>query len=327
MPGIFEALPGIDVPVASISKGLADMWEGNASQGKPSPGHDHAKAIQVNFVLHLGLKTDAADAVRQFETAVRFSRRYPCRVVVLCPISKKTGTMEIKAKVYGECTVGKTPEDTRCCEFVILSYPRSAREHLENQVSICLSTDIPIYYWAHRFSEAAKLADYKYLLTSAKRVLIDSATAPADAEGFPWPKPQNVRDLAFARLLPVRQAIGQFLSRYPAKSIGVGITSVELAHGSELAPEAKVLLGWLRARIRDCGGPDGIGTLHAAPQLAARKIEINFSYPDKRSFKWSADLADGHSVFDADYGTGHAEMTAAVALLSPENALSEAMFF
>ncbi|HEY5227939.1 MAG TPA: glucose-6-phosphate dehydrogenase assembly protein OpcA, partial [Opitutaceae bacterium] len=192
MSGIFEALPGIDVPVASISKGLSQMWEGNASQGKPSPGHDHAKATQVNFVLHLGFKTDSADAVVQFDTAVKFSRRYPCRVVVLCPLSKETGAVEIKAKVYGECTVGKTPEDTRCCEFVMLSYPRVARANLENQVSICLSTDIPIYYWAHRFSEAAKLADYKYLLNSAKRVLIDSATAPADAEGFAWPKPQNV---------------------------------------------------------------------------------------------------------------------------------------
>jgi hypothetical protein len=327
MPGIFEALPGIDVPVASISSGLAEMWEGNASQGKPAPSHDHAKATQVNFVLHLGLKTDAADAVTQFETAVRFSRRYPCRVVVLCPLSKESGPMEIKAKVYGECTLGKTPEDTRCCEFVILSYPRSVRQNLENQVSICLSTDIPIYYWAHRFSEAAKLADYKYLLNSAKRVLIDSAEAPADAEGFPWPKPQNVRDLAYARLLPVRQAIGQFLSRYPAKAIGDGITAVELTHGSALAPEAKVLLGWVRDRIKACGGPDGIDSLCASSKFPPRKIELKFSYPDKRSFVWSADLDAGHSTFDADYGTGRTQMPAAVALLSPENALSEAMFF
>jgi glucose-6-phosphate dehydrogenase assembly protein OpcA len=327
MSGIFEALPGVDVPVASISKGLSQMWEGNASQGKPSPGQDHAKAIQVNFVLHLGLKTDSADAVVQFETAVKFSRRYPCRVVVLCPISKETGAMEIKAKVYGECTVGKTPEDTRCCEFVMLSYPRAARAHLENQVSICLSTDIPLYYWAHRFSEAAKLADYKYLLNSAKRVLIDSATAPADAFGFAWPKPQNVRDLAFARLLPVRQAVGQFLSRYPAKAIAEGLASVELSHGAELGSEAKVLLAWLRDRIQACGGLREIGTLVASPALGPRELSLTFGYQGKKAFKWTADLAEGHSAFDADFGTGRTQMPASAALLSPENALSEAMFF
>jgi hypothetical protein len=62
----------------------------------------------------------------------------------------------MRAKVYGECTLGKSKADTRCCEFVMLSYPRSARANLENQVSVCLSTDLPLYYWAHRFSDAAQ---------------------------------------------------------------------------------------------------------------------------------------------------------------------------
>jgi hypothetical protein len=327
MPGIFEALPGIDVPVASISKGLAQMWEGTASAGKPSPRSELAKAIQVNFVLHLGLNTDSADAVRQFETAVNFSRRYPCRVVVLCPLSSDAGRSEIRAKVYGECTLGKTPDDMRCCEFVMLSYPRSARAFLEDQVSICLSTDLPLYYWAHRFSQAAKLADYRYLLTSAKRVLIDSATAPADAVGFPWPRPGNVRDLAFARLLPIRQAIGQFLSRYPARSIVEGLARVELAHGSGIGHDARALLGWVSDRLAACGAPAGTGMLVASATLAPRSVALTFTYPQGKSFSWSADLSGGHSDFDADFGTGRTTMPASVALLTPENALSEAMFF
>ena len=199
MSGIFEALPGIEVPVGSISSGLDQMWSGAAADGRPAPPSEDAKAIQVNFVLLLGLRTDAGDAVRQFETAVRFSRSYPCRVVVLCPLRDDSGETQIRAKVYGECSVGRTRDDTRCCEFVLLSYPRGARPYLENQVSICLSTDLPIYYWAHRFGESARLADYRYLLTAAKRILIDSATAPADAVKYPWPRPEAVRDLAFAR--------------------------------------------------------------------------------------------------------------------------------
>ena len=94
---------------------------------------------------------------------------------------------------------------------------------LENQVSICLSTDLPLYYWAHRFSEAAKLADYRYLLNTARRILIDSATAPADALSYAWPQPEKVRDLAYARLLPVRQSVGQFLGRYPVESLAKGL--------------------------------------------------------------------------------------------------------
>jgi hypothetical protein len=327
MPGIFEALPGIEAPVGSISKGLAQMWEGNASAGKPAPGGEHAKAIQVNFVLHLGLNTDAEDAVRQFETAVRFSRRYPSRVVVLCPLHDDEGVTEMRAKVYGECTLGKTPGDTRCCEFVMLSYPKWARGNLENQVSVCLSTDIPLYYWAHRFSEAAKLADYRYLLTTARRVLIDSATAPADAIGYAWPRPENVRDLAFARLLPMRQSIGQFLSRYPVASLSEGLTSVRLAHGSEVAAEARVLLGWVRDRIEASGASGEDAKAEASPGLAPRAFDLSFSYKGGKAFSWKADTASAHATFDADFGGGRTVMPAIASLLPQENALSEAMFF
>jgi hypothetical protein len=326
MPGIFDALPGIEAPVGAISKGLSQMWEGTASEGKPAPASEYAKAIQVNFVLHLGLNTDSADAVRQFETAVKFSRRYPSRVVVLCPLHDDEGVTEMRAKVYGECTLGKSPGDTRCCEFVMLSYPRWARSSLESQVSVCLSTDLPLYYWAHRFSEAAKLADYRYLLTTAKRVLIDSATAPADSISYAWPRPENVRDLAFARLLPVRQSIGQFLSRYPVAALAKGLTSIRLAHGADVAAEARVLLAWLKDRIGASGAAGNLGEL-SGPEGAPGSFALTFAYDGPKSFSWKADMADGHATFDADFGAGRTVMAAMASLLQPENALSEAMFF
>jgi hypothetical protein len=326
MPGIFEALPGIDAPVGAISKGLAQMWDGEATVGRPSPAGEHSKAIQVNFVLHLGLKTDAADAVRQFETAVRFSRQYPSRVVVLCPLHDDAGVAGMRAKVYGECTLGKSPGDTRCCEFVMLSYPRWARANLENQVSVCLSTDLPLYYWAHGFSDVARLADYRYLLTTARRVLFDSASAPAEAIGYAWPRPENVRDLACARLLPVRQSIGQFLSKYPVGALTKGLKSVVLAHGADVAAEARILLAWVADRL---GASGAAGEYPRIERPGGRQgsFELNFEYDAGKAFSWKADLATGRASFDADFGSGRTVMPATVSLLSPENALSEAMFF
>ena len=323
-PGIFDALPGIEVPVGSISSGLSSMWEGAASSGRPAPEGDMSTATQVNFVLHLGLKTDAEDAVRQFEVAVRFSRRYPCRVVVLCPNGDSEG--EVRAKVYGECSIGKSKDDTRCCEFVMLSYPRWARPFLENEVSICLSTDLPLYYWVHRFSEAARLADYGYLLSNARRVIIDSAASP-DASRLPWPRPENVRDLAFSRLLPVRQAIGQFLSRYPAESLGKGLRSIALRHGKDVGSEARVLFSWAEDRMDACGAGGESREVSEAAELGPRAFELRFAYGDSRAFAWKADLDTAHSVFDCDFGAGRTVMTATVALLEQEMALSEAMFF
>ena len=207
------------MPAGAIKSRLAGMWAEAAAAGGPAP--DDATATQVNFVLHLGLNTTDADALVQFRTMLRFSQRYPSRVVVLCPRRSDEGETEIRAKIYGECFLGKSKSDKRCVEFVLLSYPRRARQFLEAQVSICLSTDLPLYYWAHRFSENLKLADYRYLLTQARRVLIDSAIAPPDALTFPWPRPEAVRDLVYARLLPVRQTVGQFLAGYaPAALAG-----------------------------------------------------------------------------------------------------------
>lgn len=329
MPAIFNALPGIEVPVDSISKNLSKMWSDTAASGRAAPASDDAKATQVNFVLHLGFKTTPEDAVEQFKTVVAFSRRYPSRVVVLCPLADDEGRPEIRAKVYGECHLGKSKGDTRCVEFVMLSYPRTARAHLENQVSISLSTDLPLYYWAHGFSDSARLADYHYLLTRSKRVLIDSALAPSDALTYPWPRPEIVRDLVYARLLPVRQTIGQFLAGYAPVALVDGLKKVTLSHNAKLNAEARGLLAWLRERLESCGSVASVAFIAAPlPANAKGSLAVRFEYANpQRFFRWSGDLATSQALFEANLGSGNTTLAAAVSLLGPEHALSEAMFF
>lgn len=327
MSAIFDALPGIEVPVGSIKHSLTSMWADTAAQGGAAPSSDDAKATQVNFVLHLGLNTTTEDAVAQFQTAVGFSRRYPCRVVVLCPMPEDSAVAEMRAKVYGECHLGKSKGDTRCCEFVMLTYSSGARAFIENQVSICLSTDLPLYYWAHRFVSSARISQFRYLLGRAKRVLFDSAVIPNDALTFPWPRPEAVRDLAFARLLPVRQTLGQFLGAYePALLVG-GLTGVTLRHQPAVAAEAAALLGWLKGRLDACGAKPGQFSAKSVPSETGASFEIEFAYANAHRFGWKGDLAHGAAVFDADFGAGRVTLPTAVSLLKPEAALGEAMFF
>jgi glucose-6-phosphate dehydrogenase assembly protein OpcA len=330
MPAIFDALPGIEVPVGEISRRLAGMWSDPGTNGRPALETDDAKATQVNFVLHLGLNSTPEDAAKQFQVVVSFSRRHPGRIVVLCPLRSDVPEAEMRAKIYGECFLGKSRSDKRCVEFVMLSYSRRARPFLENQVSICLSTDLPLYYWAHRFSQSGRLADYRYLLSRAKRVLIDSAIAPPDALTYPWPNPGATRDLVYCRLLPVRQTIGQFLAAYAPARLVEGLRAVAVAHDETLAAEGRVILAWLRRRLAACGAAvDTIEFAHAA--LAPGEtgsLAVSFAYASPgKIFGWRGDLATGHAVFDADFGGGRTELSAAVSLLPPENALSEAMFF
>lgn len=330
MPDIFEALPGIEVPVSEIAKGLTQMWATNAASGQPSPESEDAKAMQVNFVLHLGLNTTPDDAARQFETVVKFARRYPSRIVVLCPRYNDEAGPDMRAKIYGECFLGRSKSDKRCVEFVMLSYSRNARPHLENQVSTALSTDLPLYYWAHRFSTSGRLADYRYLLSRAKRVLIDSAIAPPDALTYPWPNPEATRDLVYCRLLPIRQSVGQFLAAYPPEKFIGGLKGVTVTHDPALAAEARVVLAWLQRRLAACGAKPETIAFAAKPRgpEVTSSLAIDFDYAAPCPFfRWRGDLATGHALFEANFGSGSTRLPAAVSLLSAENTLSEAMFF
>jgi glucose-6-phosphate dehydrogenase assembly protein OpcA len=329
MSTIFDALPGLETPVGAISKNLARMWAADEKTAL-KPGED-SKATQVNFVLHLGVHTTPEDALERFQIAVKFSRRYPCRVVVLCPIRDDTvAAGELRAKIYGECHPGKTRGDLRCCEFVILSYPPEARRFLENQVSICLSTDLPLYYWAHNFSSSAKLGAYQYLLGKAKRVLIDRSLVSEDDCGeLAWPRPEAVRDLVHARLLPVRQTIGQFLSAYAPALLATGLTGVTVRHGRARRAEARVLAGWLTERLVACGASSALVAVvePAASAAGEDTVEVVLGYESAHAFRFQGDFAQGCAHFSANYRGARAELATAIGLLSPEAALSEAMFF
>jgi hypothetical protein len=320
MPAIFQALPGLEVPVGGINAGFKKLWA-------DTPAQD-ARAMQLNLVLHLGLNTTPDDAERQFRTTVEFAKRYPCRVVVLCPDPQPKDEVRFRAKIYGECFLGKSGKDTRCCEFVMLSYPTGTHDFLQNQVSICLSTDLPLYYWAHRFSSNARLAAYEYLLTRSRRVLFDSAVVPADAFSFPWPNPAAVRDLAYTRTRPLRQTIGQFLSRYAPAEIVAGLRRVTVRHRHDFAPEAAAMVGWLKKGLARCGAAAEAIQFRVTGQDCTGCFSIAFEYADARKrFTWSADLEEKHADFAGDLGHGRTTLTSTARLLEPAEALSEAMFF
>lgn len=328
MPNIFNILPGIEVPAGSVSKSLAEMWADTAARGGPAPAEDDVKATQVNLVLHLGFQTTETDAVEQFQTTVRFSQRYPCRVVVLCPLPPEDPSSEIRAKIYGECHLGKSKGDTRCVEFVLLSYPQVARKFLESQVSICLSTDLPLYYWAHRFSSSARLSEYQYLLRRSRRVMFDSAIVPEDAFTFPWPQPEAVRDLVHARLLPVRQSLGQFLSGYSPAILTEGLTEVRVNCHASVCAEGRVLAEWVRERLAKCGATKEVKyQSQADSSLPDRCFELSFEYRLAKSFVCRGDLSKSSAVLEANFGWGPVKLPIAAGLLSPEAALGEAMFF
>ena len=321
MSAVFDSLPGQETPVGGIAAGFSKLWA-------DSPAKE-SRAVQLNLVLHLGSGTTAEDAGVQFQNTLHFAQRYPCRVVVLCPEFDPTAPAEMRAKIYGECFLGKSKDDTRCVEFVILHYTMAVRKNLESQVSVCLSTDMPLYYWGHRFTEAKRLADYDYLLTRSQRILFDSAVVPAEAFTYPWPNIAAVRDLAYTRTLPMRQNMGQFLSRYAPPLIIGGLKAVTIRHRAQLGAEASCLLGWVKkGLVRSGANVDRGIAFTVTPVDCAGCFTLEFTYEDPRKiFRWEADLSKNHAEFTGDLGTGRTTLTVGAHFLEPELALSEAMFF
>lgn len=321
MPKLFEALPGLEVPVGGISRSFAKLWADTEVSEQ--------KAMQLNLVLHLGFGTTPDDAVGQFRVAVRLAQRYPCRVVVLCPVTGATSQVDLRAKIYGECFRGKSKDDTRCIEVVALSYPLSAKNYLQDQVSVCLSTDLPLYYWVHRFASSQRIGTYQYLLTRSQRVMFDSGIVSDDALDYAWPNRSAVRDLAYTRTLPLRQNIGQFVSRYAPALIIDGLRQVTIRHRAQLAAEANCLLGWVKKGLVRSGAEierDIRFTVTPVDCAGCFSIEFGYANPAK-IFRWSADLTRDHAEFTGDLGTGHSTQAVGAHFLSPEMALAEAMFF
>lgn len=324
---VFDALPGLEVPVAKMHQALRSIWDSEPTEGAKAPSE--FRASQMNLVLHFGLPTAPGEAVTQFDVALRFARRYPCRIIVLIPQRGLPAGAEPRAKLFSQCWVGSSRSEMTCTEALLLNYPEETRAYISDLASTLIEGDLPVYYWVHHFAHCRKVADYQYLLRTARRFVVDSAIVPEETLTYPWPRPETLRDLAAARLLPVRQIVGQFLAGIAPADLARQLESVTVRSGARLEAEAKALLGWTQAALAKCGdgGTGAVGRTETVANWSGAALELSLRYRDARHFKWTADLGAGTSQFDADFGAGRQQMPAPVKLLAPEAALSEALFF
>lgn len=328
---IFAELPGLEIPVADISSTLSHIWEVPASDSSVTPSE--FRASQMNLIIHFGLGTVKEEALEIFETALRFAQRYPSRIIVLCPEDLSREETLLTSKLFSECYIGKSGRDRSCCEAIVLAYPAEGKNFLEDQVSILLETDLPTYYWQHRFQAARRVKDYRFFLNIARRIVYDSRREAPEVREIEWPKPEIVRDLACANLLPVRQAVGQFLSGFPAEVLAKGMEGVRVCRSKAAEAEAVCLLDWVRSCLCECAAAAGLSNWEPrfecceSGQPEGYSLEIHFEYNDDRFFRWIAHRETRIAEIDADLGRGRIHLPTALKLLKPEGVLAEALFF
>jgi hypothetical protein len=304
------------------------MWEGDAT-GSPSA----FRASQMNVVLHFGMEVTAAEAHERFEAALTFAQRYPSRIIVLCPSSEITdGSMQ--AKLFSQCYIGDSHREMCCCEALILGYQPENCGFLANQVSVWLEPDLPCYHWFCGVPGERIEQYFDNLLMGVRRSIYDSSYEGKDLNKLNWPDPARVGDLAMARLLPVRQAIGQFLSGYEIHDLCRGLESVIVRHSESMSGEGMRLMGWVRECLADCQQCDECTALEARFTVelcdadhADCSLTLEFTYSDERYFRWRKFCEGSMGEIEASLGKSEEKISTRVKPLGAEQMIAEALFF
>ena len=328
MTRIIDELPGVSMSVDAVTETLRHMWD----SGQPGGGPMDFRASQLNLILHFGLTTRVDEARCQFESAIRFAQRYPCRIVVLCPDAAGGGNFE--GKLFSQCYIGKHLRDLCCCEALILGYSPEQSDYLENQVSVWLESDLPIYHWFHRVPAERISRHYLGFLRRCRRVIFDGEIEGDDYDVIAWPESGRVRDLSFARSLPLRQHLGQFISGYRPAELVEGLELLRIQYTPGLRRAAWHLLRWHRHALSHCfSKPAHIDSVvFTLEQLVEERSEsclrIDWRYTDAKTYlRWDYNRSRKAGRIDASFPSGSHGHPLHIEPLANETALSEAMFF
>tara|TARA_B100001248_G_scaffold256225_1_gene236949 strand:+ start:662 stop:1645 length:984 start_codon:yes stop_codon:yes gene_type:complete len=327
MKDLIDELPGLDLPVGEVTNRLELMWDSDAS-GLPSA----FRASQMNVVLHFGLDVTAEQAQERFSALLTFAQRYPSRIIVLCPSrSIKDGSM--RAKLFSQCYIGDSHREMCCCEALLLGYEPDNCGYLANQVSVWLEPDLPSYHWFCGVP-SARIEQYSdNLLKGVRRSIYDSSFDGEDLSQLDWLEPSRVSDLALARLLPVRQALGQFLSGYEMRGLCENLDSVILRHSDAMSGEGTRLIEWLRDCLGECEKYDStaLEVKYIVENCDECELEfplaLEFKYSDGRYFKWRKFAKGSMGEIEASLGKSEEKISTRIKPLGAEQMIAEALFF
>jgi hypothetical protein len=317
--------------VEEVTQTLRHMWD------PESDSEDHRmdfRASQMNLILHFGLETSEEEAHAEFNTAIRFAQKYPCRIVVLCPGGQPTGEVEFEGKLFSQCYIGSHFRDVCCCEALILGYSPEQSDFLESQVSIWLESDLPIYHWLHRVPAERIMKHYLGFLKRCKKVLFDGAIAEEGYDEIDWPESVRVSDLALARTLPLRQHIGQFISGFPPAELIDGLQSLTIRYSRSMRRMAFHLLRWHRSALGNCFRKSAdldsvVITFEPIPESdkdCCLRIEWEYKQPD-RYLKIEYSRSRRSGMIRSSLPSGKFEHPLHIEPLEAEAVLGEAMFF
>lgn len=191
------------------------------------------RAITLNLIVHAP-DADLVDSA--IEALEHVGPSHPLRAIVATPTKG-----ELHASVASSCWVGASDRQV-CSERVLIEASAKA---LPSAVTSLLVPDLPVFLWwqgpfDHEGGLAAELAGL------ASRVVVDSGDCGLDGVAAARMLAASVADLAWAGLMPWRDAVaGLFDGPGEVKALE-RIRAVDV-RGPE--NEARLMAGWLRSAL------------------------------------------------------------------------------
>ncbi|MDC3132266.1 glucose-6-phosphate dehydrogenase assembly protein OpcA [Opitutae bacterium] len=320
MTELIDVLPGIELPVGAVSEELSKIWGGNEENAL-----SEFRASQMNLVLHFGRTVSPLEVKARFEVAVRFAQRYPSRIIVLCPFYKDNQPMQ--AKLFSQCFIGDSHREMCCCEALILGFSSENNGFLFNQVSVWLESDLPIYHWFSEVRADRVVKYFDHLLKRVHRIVFDSNIESYPIRDLPWPNSKKVVDLARARLLPVRQAIGQYLSGIPFELLRKELCSIYVYFVPKRKGDAFHLMQWLLHSLKCIEDTSIDSKLIELKPNSNKSLCFEMIYDHGQSIQWTQFKDTSISHLSQSLGGTDKEFSIQIKPLLPEQELSEAFYF
>jgi hypothetical protein len=209
-------------------------------------------------------------------------------------------------------------------------------------VSVWLESDLPTYHWFSRVPGEQIEGYFENMLVGVRRCIYDSSIEAQDLSVLDWPEPDRVGDLAQARLLPIRQSIGQYLSGYPIEALCCGLKSIRIQHAANMSGEGARLQEWIRGSLSDCGkcadpaapcyAEAGCRALNADYYLDECSesdclLSLELIYQDERFFIWKMLSGGNFGQIEASLGKTAEKLTTRVKPLGAVQMIAEALLF
>jgi glucose-6-phosphate dehydrogenase assembly protein OpcA len=191
------------------------------------------RAITLNLIVHApeAQRVDAA-----IEALEHVGPSHPLRAIVATPADG-----ELRASVASSCWLGASDRQV-CSERVLVQATAKA---LPSAVTSLLVPDLPVFlWWQGPFDDEGRLAGE--LAGLASRVVVDSGECGLAGVAAARTLAPSVADLAWAGLLPWRDAVAGLFDGPGEVSALDRIGAVDV-RGPE--NEARLMAGWLRSAL------------------------------------------------------------------------------